>query len=1214
MKTVKTVLKYLKQMGIEVDTKLILGLIGLAILVGGFALFMWKKRRDKKAVAQEDIAWDESPAPVAKAPEAVRLKASSIIKDWKGFLSGLPRVLRRSVYQFTPIIVLGDTGSGKSSLVDTFSDWKRQARQYPGAVFNGENLDVYLGTQTLTIEIPGRVLSMPTQMVRQALIRAFRPILNRADPVVVIALSLNTLRNQSPDYLRELAESIRGKLDVLSSIRRQPLTIRLAITSTDSIEGFGAWSSLSSSSQIASQVNLDADNLDDTLTRISGIQDYLPLALTSLSAQDYLEFVSFTQNLPKELARLGDFLESLFAANPMSEPPQGDGVYFCAMNHKLPGGNPLSCAQRLDSSFSPLRIHKLAAAAIALTMVLGTFGIYQHERDAWEVAKNAVDQYVPTAHRATEQELREKIIRYTDVDKRRIASLIGFGFYDEGREQIREQFIKTLQSDLLLPEIAKAGSGLSPLGRSIYLLGILYSTQDNDFGPLIGSRLADWEQVTGIPADIIESYVGRNTELYAGALEVNLPENLSFSPVYELAPWIAFIRSSEVLMQRVPMDTAGLTQLKKHAQELQGYLEKVRHQSAALPIYDLLVQSIGSGATQSLGVYAQHLEVTRSIDKMSGGLQELISTVLHTDLAQNQEPIVSLIELASALGIAIETQEQEKRVLGFDFGTGQTWVIKLAEWQAVVQKSRLRKMVSAFLNCDRLGRHDSFFPEGKSTAFNPVLMNPYGKPVAEFTGDAMLDGIFTRSAFNTEVVRSVQQVSDLLAMLAFDADLASSLKLFVQRKVYEYAEDYSQQLADFYSDFSIQARSTEAIQIVLSQMLDPVSPFQDFLRAVEGNASFTFPENTNDILAPMINLNEVYKPLIGVLAETEDGGDLKRYKAILAQLRQGLNVNPPTEEELAEGETAVSNPEQGLRDLLSPAGKISLDILRGTVGNYLKLVDDWVASVELSPELAKPFREPILLLYNVGLRNIEKNVNDQWARKIALPMETHLAKFPFNRAAKAEINAEELTAFFHPVRGLFNQQFTRIFEPVLVKDRGIYRVRRSNLGKPRIHDDILSSINRVARMSRRLWDTEGNPRALEVIVTPKLFGSMVQDKQALTLVYLSSGKTSLFNFNQKPALKGLKLDWTHQTTAQVGIQLTNRTTGEHRYPGAVIAQDSHWSFFRLLTKGSSKDLSWSWSFGDTEQGKEVKIPVTFELKEDPWELFTIPNATRLSGL
>ena len=1214
MKTVKTVLKYLKQMGIEVDTKLILGLIGLVILVGGFAFVLWKKRKDKKAAAQEEIAWDESPAPVAKAPEAVKLKSSAILKDWKAFLSALPRILRRSVYQFTPIIVLGDTGSGKSSLADTFSDWKRQARQYPGAVYNGENLDVYLGTQTLTIEIPGRILSIPTQMVRQALIRAFRPILNRTDPVVVVTLSLNTLRDQSPDYLRELAESIRGKLDVLSSIRRQPLTIRLAITSTDEVDGFGAWSRLSSSSQIASQVQLDSEDHGETLAQIKSIQDYLPLALTSLSAQDYLEFISFTQNLPKELARLGDFLESLFALNPMSEPPQGESVYFCAANHKLPGGNPLACAQRLDSGFSPLRVHKLAAAAIAASLVLSTFGIYQHERGEWEAAQAAVEQYDPNAHRETEKELRQTIIDYTDQDKRRIASILRLGFYDDGREQIREQFIKTLQDELLLPELAKAGSGLSPLGRSIYLLGVLYSTSDNNFGPVIGSRVADWEHVTGIPADIIESYVGRNTTLYSGALEVHIPENLSFSPVYELTPWIAFIRSADVLMQRVPMDPAGLSVLQKQAQELQGYLTQVQHQSAAFAIYDLLVQSVGATATQALGVYAQHLEVTRSIDKMAGSLQNLIHAVLETDLAENQEPIVSLIELASALGIAIETQEQEKRVLGFDFGTGQTWVIKLSEWQGVVQKSRLRKMVSAFLNCDRLGRHDSFFPEGKSTAFNPVLMNPYGKPVAEFTGDAILDGIFTRSAFNTEVIPSVQQVSDLLTMLAFDTELSAKLKMFVQRKVYEYAEDYSQQLADFYSDFSIQARSTEAILIVISQMLDAVSPFQDFLLAIEGNASFTFPDNMDEMLAPMINLNEEYKPLIGILAKTEDGGDLKRYKAILAQLRQGLSGQPPSEADAADAEKESETAEQGLRDLLSPAGKISLDILQGSAGNYLQLVDDWVASVELSPELAKPFRAPILLLYKVGLRNIETNVSDQWARKIALPMETHLAKFPFNREAKAEINAEELTAFFHPVRGLFNQQFTHIFEPVLVKDRGIYRVRRSNLGKPKIHDDILISINRVARMSRRLWDKEGNPRALEVVVRPKLFGSRVEEKQALTLVYLSSGKTSLFNFNQKPALKGLKLDWTNQTTAQVGIQLTNRTTGEHRYPGAVIAQDSHWSFFRLLTKGSSKDLSWSWSFGDTEQGKEVKIPVTFELKEDPWELFTIPNSTRLSGL
>ena len=88
-------------------------------------------------------------------------------------------------------------------------------------MFNGEHLDIYLGMQTLVLELSGRILSLPTQLVRKAMIRALKPLFLRCDPLIVVTLSVKTLRDQSPDYIRQLAESIRGKLDVLSSIREE---------------------------------------------------------------------------------------------------------------------------------------------------------------------------------------------------------------------------------------------------------------------------------------------------------------------------------------------------------------------------------------------------------------------------------------------------------------------------------------------------------------------------------------------------------------------------------------------------------------------------------------------------------------------------------------------------------------------------------------------------------------------------------------------------------------------------------------------------------------------------------------------------------------------------------------------------------------------------------------------------------------------------------
>ena len=78
-----------------------------------------------------------------------------------------------------------------------------------------------------------------------------------------------------------------------------------------------------------------------SLNEIYKLNRYLPLALHSLAAEDYLNLIAFTQDFPEEVARLGDFLDSLFEENPMSDRPMGQGLYICAAGTKLPGANPL---------------------------------------------------------------------------------------------------------------------------------------------------------------------------------------------------------------------------------------------------------------------------------------------------------------------------------------------------------------------------------------------------------------------------------------------------------------------------------------------------------------------------------------------------------------------------------------------------------------------------------------------------------------------------------------------------------------------------------------------------------------------------------------------------------------------------------------------------------------------------------------------------------
>ena len=144
------------------------------------------------------------------------------------------------------------------------------------------------------------------------------------------------------------------------------------------------------------------------------------------------------------------------------------------------------CSQAPGSpEFSPIRRHKFVAAGIAAILLSGVFAIYSYERDEWLRAQQAVLQYDPNAHNADEQAHRSIILDFTDSEKRRFLSMMGLGFFDKGRDQIRQQFIETLRSKLIIPKLLHVNTEAEPLGRTVYLTGLLYSTNSNKLGDMV---------------------------------------------------------------------------------------------------------------------------------------------------------------------------------------------------------------------------------------------------------------------------------------------------------------------------------------------------------------------------------------------------------------------------------------------------------------------------------------------------------------------------------------------------------------------------------------------------------------------------------------------------------------------------------------------------------------------------------------------------------
>ena len=266
------------------------------------------------------------PAPVAARVVPAR-------RAWNRFLRGLPPVYRRSILNFDQFVVLGAEGSGKTRIVDAYTDWKRQTKQFVGTHAYDPELQVYLGSNAVVTEIPAAVLHDTSEKCRTALTHLWRPLYRRRSVVVVVALDPIRLGKETPDAIDDLAETVRGKINLLSRIRRGPVEIRVALTHLAQIEGHREYAAFcrdqAISTRIPTRLRGDDAKIGAQLAQwLDAARGHLPRALTTVSAADYKRAVLFLRKAPEIVSPVARFLECLFAHEALSPDPICGGVYL----------------------------------------------------------------------------------------------------------------------------------------------------------------------------------------------------------------------------------------------------------------------------------------------------------------------------------------------------------------------------------------------------------------------------------------------------------------------------------------------------------------------------------------------------------------------------------------------------------------------------------------------------------------------------------------------------------------------------------------------------------------------------------------------------------------------------------------------------------------------------------------------------------------------
>jgi hypothetical protein len=1167
----------------------------LMVAVGLFLLW-WLRRRGGGKVPLSKSALK------AMRPTEKRLPSHTLLKVWRRFLQNLPRHVRRSLPAFQPFVIVGESGCGKSSLIDLYSDWKGQANQYHPSQVADPYLQIYLGSRALILELPASLLNDSDTHTEKALIRLWKAVFRRRDPIVVLVLNGAALSTGLPEDLRRQAQMIRGKINSLARVRSKPIQVYLVLTHMDGVEGYQAFSRFLVREGIPLTIGfetLDApQGMENVLEPYEGL---LSRALTHSSPEELLETVSFFRNTPELLGVLDAFVHVLCHAEPLSPTPSVTRLYLTSNEdsvERVDLSNPFAATVHVEEVTAPPehRRHRLAAAILLACGLAYLGGGYLYEQRLLTDVDRRLDLMEASPPGSYSTQMRG-LFQDTAVSlEGDLAFLLFPNFFRDMSIRVHMRLLEDVRQRHLYPLLRRMGSETEAQEKLVYLLGLLFATQNNSLGDLVRGHTEDWVDVLGVESALVVDYVRYNEDLNRIHLDWDfLQLKLAHTgvPFEEPLPWLMFFQRVQTSFRDTFITKATLDGIHKEAKVLLDRVRRVRR-------YELSGQIVGLLQRMTpLGDKVMWLQ-DRDVQLSQEPLHQFLSFVMEQNITYPAVEGMTLVEFMNGAQVMVNLAKTEaQRPQGsqefrFQFG-GESFSFNAADWNQLLERSRLTLFMREFEA--RNSRAQGFLFFRRDNVFPDVIMNASNDGLLLFTGKGKVDGRFTRMAFEQDVKPALEQIPDFLKTLAIADEEKTRFSSFILKQAETYADRYVSAYRGFYSQFHVRVDSEGGLRYVLSQIQLPSAPFQDFLVTMKDNTVLDVGEGP--FLRQFGKKLSAFDFIRRLMAE-KDGVcvELEKYKAILQQMQ----------DELEKGDSPVSRKKDDdsaeLKGLLSPLGRISLSIFRGEDDSYLSLVQMWIKSAGIGSEYQAPFLEPVQQAFGLGRGDVESTVAKVWNELVASYLKPLSSKFPFDPEADAEMTPAELEKLAHP-QGTFWKSFRSYLAPVCREEDKLWLEKVTPQGVVRLPSTMLYAANQMARMAATLWNEKGAPQPVVMEVKPAPLPPKEAHGPITVLSYLRSGTASVFAFNQQPSWQKLDLEWWKASTAAVGVARESFPEGQKNYLEIAIPE-SDWSLFRLLRKGRLVDRNeMVWLVGGDSGGVGGTLRVEFSMKSDPWQKFEL---------
>ncbi|MEZ0227890.1 MAG: hypothetical protein ACAI25_04645 [Planctomycetota bacterium] len=1190
---------------------------------------------------------------------------------WTSFLKNIPGEFRRYIMLYQPFVVFGESGSGKSSLIGRYTDWKGQAAQFYPSYNVDPLLQIYLGSRSLVQEVPSTLLAETSANARGALVRLWQPIFRTREPIAVITISAAALRKATPESLRSQAQVLRGKINVLSNIANKPIQARLVLTHMDQVEGYLAYSQFVEKNDVPHQLQLDPKAPDGNLAHCLEAQEkYLPIALTTLSAPNYLKVLTFLNKAPETFENLAALLRALKEPDPLSFEPRVEDLYLTSDQ----GGSPSAVSNPFAASWTDhhvalekamVRRHSRITAAIAIFGLVYFLAAFAFE---WRQLRHATSTVADFEGAKIKGELaHEAASRVREVEGAQ-TSLVNWvlpSFFHGTTADLKRRYVKTVRENYLRPLYKELDNRqvTNPVEFALFLTALLYSSNDSALGRFIldpadteERRIAEFAhaftigEIERIPRGVIKAYIQLSDEPYGGKYD-ELPPTIPHQTqhwhgVTDKTNWIKLVESVNSWAVPNKMITPeDLDKLKEQAAIRRADFDSLLRRSTGQKVFTIL-KTDPRFPVALFEKYDAEVKMPTWLDLQQRNLNAVLDLVLDSKRStlSFEAPPGSAAPLEDLNGeidaIRKRTVEPSPPILiqFHEPGPGEdqrppTQVSRTA-WDQMINDSRVQTSVDRFCSQYADARSKIFFSKiGERTWERPIVMKPGTASDFAFKGQFVVPPEFTRAFYERAVQARLKTFDEIFkkktvtegVVLTAKQDTIAIIDTTAPRvapvvldanlhdKLNELVENAADEYATAYNDWwtrFYRSWSVEAKDVNTARTIFS----QMSLPASRFQDFLTkIRSNTSYESSESKKLNVIFEKLsefqkINKLQDTDRGQnpEIDKYRTILRGVVADLDGAPADKSKDAVGAVEMRRVPLEFTELLSPAGRISFAILHKSRDSKLVTIEDWLKANGIQDEWKRPFLEPVERLHLLGIQDIEELIQRSWQRRVLSQAIPLLEKFPFNRNAVSEATTKVCTDVLLPSTGLFWVAWRNLIAPVCVQDGDSWKPMKGLENVSSNPKGMFEVVSALTKVTQTLWDKDSVPKVLKFGIQPQTLPITRSGKPAIVTSFIQVGASSVFGFNQKLYDQTLTIEWWTGPPASIGMQVGDPGSHTKSYR-SINEPESAWSFYRLLLRDRHAEQNmWVW---DLTQGEpEYPAPILkFQFKQDPWEIFSVPG-------